>query len=182
MVNRLALLIAILMATEGIACDLPASEGAMPQFIITTKRSDDKVVVSQQGAETRFAIQCPFGIGRAVIRRTADAWPSDVTIRLYLKGLEDFRIDNGSIVLQAFVASSDKDGSAAKTVLIEGDASREIDRSNPYWIEIRRGSGDVRSEDDGKPEERYFDLRLPQAIFLTNPVELKLRWIDFYRS
>ena len=146
-------------------------------FKITTKRDNDKVEVTVKNDKAVISVRSPFGISQAVIERNDKDWPETVISRLHLKGLENFKISNGKITLEAAVSSQDGKVRLWK----DGKEDSPLDAKSPYWTEIRLFG------DDGKPvktiplTEGYFEIQLPKALFAGNPKSITVNWIDFYR-
>src|SRR5437764_5147738 len=83
-----------------VAVSTAAADDA-PPFKITTKRDDDRVGVKAEKGKATFSVHSPFGISHAAIERAGEAWPDAVVLRLNLKGLENFRVTNGKVRLEA---------------------------------------------------------------------------------
>ncbi len=151
--------------------------GDEPLLKITTKRDSDKVEFKVEEDKAVISVRSPFGISQAVVERNGIDWPSSVTLRLYLNGLENFKATVGRITLEAAVASQDGKVRLWK----DGREDAPLESKNPYWMEIRMIGK------DGKPAQviplkgGYFELRLPKAVFEDNPKLITLNWIDFYR-
>ncbi len=147
------------------------------QFKITTKRDNDKVDVKVEQDTTVFSVHSPFGISQTVIDRTDGNWPDIVMLRLHLKGLENFKVSNGIITLEAAVSSQD----GKLRLWKDGKEDSHLDAKSPYWTEIRMFG------DDGKPvktiplKDGYFEIQLPKALLEDNPKSITVNWIDFYR-
>lgn len=149
-----------------------------PPFKITTKRDNDRVEVKAEKDKTILSVHSPFGISNAVIERTGENWPEAVTLRLHLKGLENFQVTNGKVKLEASVSSQDGKVRLWK----DGKEDSPLDAKSPYWMEIRIVGS------DGKPakaiplKDGYFEMQLPRAFFESNPKTITVNWIDFYRN
>jgi len=91
--------------------------------------------------------------------------------------LENFKVTNGTITLEATVSSQDGKVRQWK----DGKEDSLLDAESPYWMEIRLVGK------DGKPVKTipldggYFELQLPKALFKNNPKSITVNWIDFYR-
>lgn len=96
---------AVLMVFMGMSNAVTAWDDKSPMFTITTKRDTDKVDVKFEKDQTVFSLHSPFGISQAVIERTQEKWPEAVVLRLHLKGLENFKVTNGKVKLEASVSS-----------------------------------------------------------------------------
>ncbi len=147
------------------------------QFEITTKRDNDKVEVKVESGKAVFSIHSPFGISQTVIESTSGTWPATVILRLHLKGLENLKVSNGKVTLEAAVSSQD----GQVRLWRDGKEDSPLDFTSPYWTEIRIVGK------DGKPvttiplEDGYFEIQLPQALLEDNPKSVTINWIDFYR-
>jgi hypothetical protein len=148
-----------------------------PPFKITTKRDTDRVDVKIEKGKATFSVHSPFGISHATIERTSEKWPDAVMLRLHLKGLENFRVTNDKVKLEAAVSSQN----GKVRIWKDGKEDAVLDAKSPYWMEIRTVGG------DGKPakaiplKDGYFEMSLPRAFFEGNPKAITVKWIDFYR-
>ena len=173
MLEHLAI-IAVMAAVLNTGCTNTVNE---PQFKITTKRDNDKVEVKVEKDTTVFSVHSPFGISQADIERTDENWSDTVMLRLHLKGLENFKVSNGKVTIEAAVSSQDGKVRLWK----DGKEDSPLDAKSPYWMEIRLVGN------DGKPttaiplKDGYFEIQLPKALFEDNPKSITINWIDFYR-
>jgi len=171
-----AILFLLLAAIVGMT-NTATAYGDDPPFKITTKRDDDKAVVTVEKDKATVSIHSPFGISQAVIERSGNNWPDVVTMRLNLKGLENLKIANGKVTLEAAVSSQ---GGKVR-LWKDGREGSPLDSKNPFWMEIRM------IVKDGKPmtsiplTDGYFEMQLPKALFEDNPKSITVNWIDFYR-
>ena len=167
-------IVAVMAAVLSTGCTDVVKE---PQFKITTKRDNDMVDVEVKDASMVFSVHSSFGISQAVIESTIGNWPDTMILQLHLKGLENFKVTNGKVTLEAAVSSQDGKVRLWK----DGKEDSPLDSKSPYWMEIRMVS------DDGKPTttipltEGYFEIQLPKALFEDNPKSITVNWIDFYR-
>ena len=166
--------IAVMAAVLSLGCSNDKGE---TQFKITTKRDNDKVEFKVEKNRIVFSIYSPFGISQAVIESTNGIWSESVILRLHLKGLENFKVSNDKVTLEAAVSSQD----GVARLWKDGKENLPLDSKSPYWMEIRRiGKG-------GKPttsiplSDGYFEINLPKALFEDNPKSITVSWIDFYR-
>lgn len=173
MVEHLAI-VAVMAAILITGCTNSVEE---PQFKITTEHDSDEVEVQVESDTTVFAVHSPFGISQTVIERTDENWSDIVMLRLHLKGLENIKVSNGKVTLEAAVSSQD-----GKVRLWKGGMEDSpLNAKSPYWTEIRMVG------DDGKPTKNipltggYFEFQLPKALLEDNPKSITINWIDFYR-
>ena len=164
MLALVARLVWLCMLTVAAGSAFAADE---PSFQITTKRADDRVEVKSEKDKATFSIHSPVGISQAVIERKIARWPDAVVLRLYLSGLERFTATNGTLRLDASVASGD--GQVRQWQ--DGQEDKRLTTSHGHWMPIERIGRDG-----------CFELRLPRAMFESNPKSITLHWIDFYRG
>ncbi len=147
------------------------------QFMITTQRADDRIDVEVEKASMVYSVHSPFGISQAVIESTSGNWPDTVKLRLHLKGLENLKISNGKVTLEAAVSSQDG------TVRLWKDGKEDIplDSKSQYWMEIRLIGNDGKPTKTMPLNDGYFEMQLPKALFEDSPKSITLNWIDFYR-
>jgi hypothetical protein len=152
-----------------------ASAVEEPPFKITTKHDNDKVEVNVENDKAVISVCSPFGISQAVIERSNKRWPDTVILRLHLKGLENFKVTNGKITLEAAVSSQNS------RQWKDGKEDSPLEPKSPCWMEIRAVGM------DGKPAtiipltDGYFEIQLPKAFFEDNSKSITVNWIDFYR-
>ena len=138
--------------------DAPKDQPA--KFRITTRNKDDAVEVRADKDKSLFVVKSSFGISQAVIERVDEKWPETIVLRLHLKGLENFRASNGMVTLDVAVSSQDGKVRMWK----EGKEDAPLDEKNPFWMDIRRLTG------DGKPakaiplKDGYFEMTMPRAF------------------
>ncbi len=155
-----------------------AFAGDAPKFKITTKRSDDRIVVKYSDTKVLFVVQSPTGIGSGTIERTTERWPDSVVLQLRLNGLESFKLLSDKLKLDASISSQNGDVRLWK----DGKEDEPLDAKNPYWMEIRI------QDAEGKPTKvfplkgGFVEMQLPKSLLERNPKSLTLHWIDFYRN
>lgn len=148
-------------------------------FSIISQRDTDKVIVSGDANSVLFSIHCPFGISHATIERTAEQWPSTITLRLHLKGLESFRIIHGNATLEASVSS--RDDNMRFRWWMNQKEDELLDSDSEFWMDICMIGPDGKTSDTIPLIDGYFEMQLPKAIFEQNPKSVTIHWIDFYR-
>ena len=114
-----------------------------------------------------------------MIERTEDKWPNPVVMRLHLKGLENLRIANGMVTLEAAVSSH----AEKLRVRIWKDKKEDalLDSKSPYWMEIRSIGNDGKPTNVIPLRDGYFEKQLPKAFLEDNSKAIVIHWIDFYR-
>ena len=141
-------------------------------------KDGDSVDVKVDKDRTLFDVKSPFGIGRASIDRRKPDWPSTVTVRLRLKGLEHLQIVAGTKKLEAAVGV--RNGRPEIRAWKDGDENHSLDDKSPFWPKIA-------VVDRGQPAQAtplmdgWFDIELPRALLEGNPPSIEVSWIDFYR-
>ncbi|MEI6808584.1 MAG: hypothetical protein WCN95_07660 [bacterium] len=152
---------AIVWLIASIACaGLPG-----PQFRVELKKAEDSAVMTSTHNSTVVSITSKSGIGGARLVRIGDVWPTRLTIRLHLKGLESLRMENGVIHFNTFLKSP---------------------RQVPYWKagknDGRPGAPDGTLEVNLQKTEEFIEIVVPGELTAENPTEIGLGWIDFFRN
>ena len=147
------------------------------RFKFTTKRDNDMVDVEVKNSSMIFSVRSPFGSSQAVIESTSGNWSDSVILRLHLKGLENLKVSNGKVTIEAAVSSQDGQ------VRLWKDSREEetLDSKSQYWTEIRMIGKDGKPETKIPLEDGYFEIQLPKAMFEDSPKLITINWIDFYR-
>jgi hypothetical protein len=127
---------------------------------LTIEPKDEHTLAVDDGT-TVVNIRSKRGIGRTSIVAKDGVWPKKLVLRLYLKGLENFEISNGTKTLKMSVSSQKNPpprGEGMVKIVPEKGAKREI------------------------PLKGYFEIEVPAELLKAKPEKLKLHWIDFYRG
>lgn len=150
-----------------------------PKFKVVAKRADDRIEITSKDEATTFSVRSPSGIGSGTISRLTRKWPERMMLRLHLKGLEGLKISNGKMELVAEVAGPNNQ----RFLHVTKDANQRLESEPTKLAECAiRAVGK-----DGKPSTEiplingFFEVRLPQELFTTNPESITLNWVDFYR-
>ena len=151
-----------------------------PPFKVATKRDDDRVDVKAEKGKATFSIHSPFGISNATIERTGETWPDAVVLRLHLKGLENFKVTNGKVKLEA--SASLQEGKPLVRLWKDGKEDAPLDAKSPFWMTIRMIGGDGKSAKAIPLKDGYFEMTMPKAFVEGNPKSITVSWIDFYRN
>lgn len=151
-----------------------------PSFKITTRRDNDRVDVETETEKTIFSIKSPFGISHAVFERANEKWPDAVLLRLYLKGLENFKITGGELKLEGSVSL--QEGKPVVRFWKDGKEDAPLDAKSPCWIDVRILGSDGEPAEELPLQDGYFEMALPKALFKGNPKSITVNWIDFYRN
>jgi len=139
-------------------------------------RENSRVQFFATGEKTIVDITSEFGIDKGTVRRTSSTWPKEMTVRLHLRGLERFLVGNGETSVAWSVAST---GNHQSTVsLRSGTEETPLDKRSPYYTEVQivGGNGSF------PLKTGYFEVALPAKLLASNPEQITLQWIDFYRN
>lgn len=137
---------------------------------VTAEIADGKAVLSIRN----------HGIGTAGISRGTGEWPQEIVMRVYLRGLESFKITRGPLVWHASVQSHGKQG-AIQTHPLDGKERSPLKDGDPLFTEIRRLGADGAQVEGLPPAGGWFEFRIPRAFLTKDGGEMKVEWIDFYR-
>jgi len=123
-------------------------------------------------------VQSLSGIGSAWVELVGGAFPEKMVLRLKLRGLEQFRLAYGDMVILASVSSANG-GSVQQSIrTAEGDEQPHASGS-PYWMDIQivadQGASHI------PLDQGYFEITLPEDFIREGPRTFYFQWIDFYR-
>ena len=153
-------------------------------FQIKLKRKGDRIDVVKQGdkasAAPMLAVHSQMGMGGATVERKSKEWPKGVKVRLYLKGLESFRVTNGKRSLRASVLSYSGHPRSLH-LRKDGQEGPKLDKKSPYWTTINAFNAQGKPIQGLPKKGGYFEMTLPEALLDDNPTSIQLDWIDFYR-
>ena len=154
-------------------------------FQIKLKKEGDRIDIAQAGDESSagpvLAVHSPSGIGGATFERKSKDWPKGIKVRLYLKGLESFRVTSGKTALEASVLSHGEHRQLLR--LRKGGRERPLlAKKGPYWTTIEAFNAQGKPIKGLPKEGGYFEMALPEALFSDNPPSIQLDWIDFHRG
>jgi hypothetical protein len=149
-----------------------------PAFIVITKNPDDQVDIQFENSTTLIDIQSPTGIGSAAFELESGTMPENMTLRLHLKGLEQFRLTSAQDQIAASVSSGETVHLDEQTIYSSGTESPLLPR-HPLWMEIEIVSS--QTEKKIPLEEGYFEITVPQEFIRNVGKTFEIEWIDFYR-
>lgn len=169
------------LAVGSLGLDIPcaASDDPPARFTVTTRKADDTVAVGGDRDRTVFDIRSPSGIGRAVVERTGDAWPTAVVVRLHLKGLENLKVSAGTLAVGAAVGVRDGKVEIRQWQLDRDESPLAAADARRLAIRVLGNDGKTAA---GLPlDGGHVEVTLPVAYFRDNPKSLTVEWVDFYR-
>lgn len=173
----------ILWGMLGLLLSCSVFRGAVPKFEAQPAKTSDRVEAKNDAALTVFDIFSPGGIGGAEIHLASGKLPRKMLLRLYLKGLEEFRFSAGGDTILVSVSSSGEN-LVRQSLRMKNGENREwqgIDSSSPYWMKLRIVPAN--NEDRKIPlEDGYFEIEAPEYFLKKEISGFSLSWIDFYRE
>ena len=121
-------------AAKGGAAGAQESSSPKPalKLVATCNKAEDKIACEVKGDQLVISVTSVSGIGGAEVRPEAGEWPRKIIIRLALKNLERFSVDNGRISLGSrlgwpasvkskAVADGAKPGEYSMPITLKGD-------------------------------------------------------------
>jgi len=130
------------------------------------------------------ALRSPSGIGRGSIQApshptpsdtlSSKLWPKQVFLQLYLRGLESLTVEAAGIRWEINVSSSP--GHRISSHYPGVDETANHDPAQVYVMPNRQPISNI-----PLVEGQFFEVVLPAMLFDSDPAEIKLTWIDFYR-
>lgn len=146
---------------------VPATHAVVqePLLSVELRKAEDSGEVVWTGRAAVVIIASKSGIGGVRLVRGSDEWPSQLTIRLKLAGLESFRMDNG---------------------LIRFGTSLMSPKRVHYWNIAKDGRPS--EHPDGTIEvtvtktEDAVEILVPIPMTKDNPDAISCSWVDFFRK
>ncbi|RJP84237.1 MAG: hypothetical protein C4518_20290 [Desulfobacteraceae bacterium] len=140
-----------------------------PTFWVDLQKAGDQVLMTSSRNSAAISITSGSGIGGAVMVRTGKKWPDRITIRLNLKNLESFDMENGIIRFHTSIRTSGK---------------------SPYWRVDRAGepAASPANTPDGTLEvsmgqsDEAVMIAVPKEMLEGNPEKISFGWIDEFRN
>lgn len=148
--------------------------------------------VTEQDGRALIDVTDPRGINGLTARLTQGEWPTEIVIRLPLRGLEQLTIQYGDLMIATGVSSS---GAPAALTISTVDEAGNVQSASPsadiYYPDIRAvtpdGTTAVGPLAAGErpafplPEGSVFEITLPPHFHQGDHQSFSLQWIDFYR-
>lgn len=162
------------------------------QAIETTATKEESSIVSESNFQTLessaeklvIAVRSPSGIGRGSIKApshptpshapSSKLWPKQVLLQLHLRGLEALTVEADGIRWEINVSSSPNYGISFRYHGL--DEAENNDNAQVYVMPNQQTISKIPLS-----EGQFFEVALPSKLFDTDPAEIKLTWIDFYR-
>jgi len=157
---------------------LAACVAAPPQSVtygVIPGKEDATVTYQVNGGDVTVDVRSKSGIGSAQLAQTGGPAPTSVTMRLYLKGLEQFTFQYPAATVTASVSSHD--GSVSESVTLEGGAAQPIGADSPYWMPVKLSAADTSIP----LKDGYFQVQAPKDFIGAASREFTMHWVDFYR-
>jgi hypothetical protein len=143
-------------------------------------RSDgDRVEVEADGDRHRVILHSPRGISEVTLERLAETWPTTVVVQMRLKGLESLTVSGGEWIVQGAVSSGSDRGGIRQWVPADEPGGEEpvvLTANDPLWLDLKT-LPPPRGETVGG-----FEWTIPWGLRQANPRQIRVNFIDFYRS
>jgi hypothetical protein len=114
------------------------------------------------------------GIGRGAIAAPGQSWPDEVILQLHLRGLESLSVEADGVIWEVNVSSSPKYTVTSRYT--NADQASVTEEPIVYVMPDKQSVSTI-----PLPEGQFFEIVLPRKLFDSNPAEIKLAWVDFYR-
>ena len=149
-----------------------------PVFAVAADGDGNEVTASAEGETVVIDVHSQSGMGSAHVEHVSGALPESIVVRLYLKGLEEFRLSYDGTTITASVSSGDSHNVFQSAAGPEA-GERPITPGSPYWMDVRIVTD---QETPHIPlDQGYFEVALPKDFLQEGRRSFSIRWIDFYR-
>jgi hypothetical protein len=105
-------------------------------------------------------------------------YPTRIVFQLHLKGLEQFTLTYGAVIIDVAVASDGSD--QARQTLIRDGVEQPLTPDSPYWMPVEVTTTPDGASKEGLSEKTY-RLSAPPDLLTTQPPAFTINWIDFFR-
>ena len=146
---------------------------------VSTKRNNDKVIISTESNRTVVDIYSPFGISSANLSSVDSRWRKPLVLRLHLSGLESLRITIGNLTISTCINTSLT--RCGTSFSINGKKPFRVKENDPFWIPIEIVNRQKPGHCGIPLKDGYFEVTIPEVLLKNNPGKLVVSWIDFYR-
>ncbi|WP_459557454.1 hypothetical protein [Lacunimicrobium album] len=170
--SRILAIIFLFVCSANISC---AEEPRELDAILSP--DDGKIVITKEQDRVLVTLHSERGIGKAVLKRLGEKWPSQITLRIHLSGLESFKITTPSTRLSWSVSSHGQQESMVTLLEDSKETALKPDHElySPITIIPKKATIPL-------SQESYFEIVLPAPLLKPDESELQLQWIDFYRN
>lgn len=134
----------------------------------------DRVEIAADGDRHHVIIHSPRGISEVTLERLTETWPAKVVVELRLKGLESLTVSASDWTVQAAVPAGPDRGGIRQW--IPPDEQVMLTANDPLWLDLRTLP---------PPENEIvggFAWTIPWGLQQANPRQIRVNFIDFYRS
>ena len=150
----------------------------VPRFAFTADNDGNELTVTVQDETTFIDVHSQSGIGSASVELVSGTSPQNIVLRLYLRGLEQFRLLYDGTVVTTEMAGNDIDSVIQNVTSAEG-GEQSITPDNLLWLGIRIVSGEA--EPHIPLDQGHFEITLPKDFLGDGRRSFSIEWIDFYR-
>lgn len=178
---RFVAIFSLLFLCSLVGCEpSPPSNNSIEEEDVTT--AEDQTPIAELSFQTLedseekliTEIRSRRGIGRGSILAPGRSWPAEVILHLHLKGLESLVVEADGVKWEVNVSSSH--GHTITSRLNDLEQSISKDKAIVYVMPNQQPVTTIPLSSD-----QFFEVVLPSQLFESNPSEIKLAWVDFYR-
>ena len=159
------LVVACLTVLSLAACAPTSPASERPPYTAVPLKGDPVITFTTTTDLLLIDITSPTGIGSAAIEKANGPWPSSITIRLRVTGLESLKFRYADTVIEVSVSSQTN---AVREMYEQPGTTGVAGPGDPYWMAVI-------------PGEDYFDLNVPTDFLQSGENKFTIEWIDFYR-
>lgn len=149
-----------------------SANGDPPMLDIVLKRAGDSATVTEEAGRAVVTVTSETGIGQMTLSARG-RWPGDVTLRLRYRGETPFKTLEGFEMTSSRMQVRTNSGQSGKApfFLVDDNGAFPRDDLQPSgWLKL-----------EIEPNGNALDLRIPSNLW-RDEKEVRIQWIDFYRS
>jgi hypothetical protein len=155
-----------------------AIQGPSTVIEAASGKAGDQVDVQVVDGTATLDITSQTGIGAAAVQVVSGPYPTSIVFQLHLRGLEQFTLTYGAVIIDVAVASDGSD--QARQTLIRDGVEQPLTPDSPYWMPVEVMTTPAGASKEGLSEKTY-RLSAPPDLLTTQPPAFTINWIDFFR-
>lgn len=168
-------LIASFVGCESTTPDIPEEDESAAMTDDSTPIAELSFQTLESTAEKLVTeVRSVRGIGRGSILSPGASWPDQVILQFHLRGLESLTVEADGVVWEVQVSSSPPH--SVTSGYKNSEPAAESTETDLYIMPDKKAVSEI-----PLPDGKFFEIVVPRKLFESNPSEIKLAWVDFYR-
>jgi hypothetical protein len=164
--------VGILLALTG--CHAPRSR--VPGVTVLPGRNEPQIAVEIYPDRAVLDIESPRGIGSATVELSEKFRPKHLTMRLHLRGLEEFRFSCENRTAIISVASTGRHEVRGRA--LQDGVERSVSPRDRLWMPVRFSTGETA---EIPLRDGWIEVDAPADFLKSGARRFTIEWVDFFR-